>query len=141
MSKNTAKNSARNMSLAPLPLVTSNVDDFVTKVRNEIKLDPELATSTAELAAKVVRFTSQFKDMSGAEKKEAAMEIFNKLSNDVAGVELSETLSDTIDVAVSLSKGKFDFNKISEIAEDFQDVAKSSCVKGGLNAVKKFLKL
>jgi hypothetical protein len=70
-----------------------------------------------------VEFADKFTSLSGRDKKSIALFIAKELIATFTEVKIDETLADTIDVIVDLSRGKFNISKMKEVAEDVTELA------------------
>jgi hypothetical protein len=104
-------------ALAKAQLYTNNVN---TTLNDESHV--KVQQSSAKIIATSIEFADQFKDLKGTDKKTVALFVASELAKHF-NVSLGETLSDSIDVLVDLSRGKYNIAKMKEVIDD----VKPSC--------------
>jgi hypothetical protein len=82
--------------------------------------------NVTHLVAISTEFANKFTDLKGSDKKIVATFVANALVSQFTNVKIDETLSDTIDVVVDLSRGKFNLGKMKEVADDVKDAVEDT---------------
>lgn len=83
----------------------------------------EVKQNVTKLTTIAVQFADQFGELKGSDKKIVALFVANALVSQFTDVKIDETIGDTIDVVVDLSRGKFNIGKMKEVAEDVKEIA------------------
>jgi len=121
---NSKKKNKRLPNIPPGQIVDSLVDKLVTVVKNRNYSANDIVANLSVITGMVMTIVEQYPNVSGIEKKNIAVQVLNRLVRTEIPkfVEIPEdvqqmlnvaldTVPDTIDILVAVSKGKFKINE------------------------------
>jgi hypothetical protein len=77
-------------------------------------------------------YVEKIRNLNGLERKDIAVQLCGQIFKRISGLDVTSTLSSTIDLIIDLTKGKYDINKIEKCA--------TGCLSLGFATGKKYKK-